>query len=91
MYIFSVLIGSGARNSAAAVLREWFAVGEAHWRSVRGDPWFGRRLPGILRQAGFQPTIPSASFDVYGDQEGVRLIADVASSRCHDPDYVQQS
>ena len=72
------------------LLLEWFAIGAASWRATRGDPWFGRRLPGLMRQASFQPTLPSASFDVYGDEDGVRLIADVASSRCYDPDYVER-
>lgn len=81
--------GGDLLQPSNTLLQEWFTAGEAHWRSVRGDPWFGRRLPGIVRQAGFQPTIPTASFDVYGDQEGVHLIADVASSRCHEADYLQ--
>lgn len=82
--------GGDLLHPSNALLLEWFTVAEADWRALRGDPWFGRRLPGLVRQAGFEPTIPSASFDVYGDRDGVRLIAEVASSRCFDPDYVQR-
>ena len=82
--------GGDLLHPSNELLWEWFAIGAESWRLLRGDPWFGRRLPGLVRQAGFQPTIPSASFDVYGDQAGVRLIAEVASGRCYEPDYVQR-
>lgn len=82
--------GGDLLQPSNALLREWFAVAEADWRSVRGDPWFGRRLPGLARQAGFEPTMLSASFDVYGDLEEVRLLAQVAAARCYEPDYVQR-
>lgn len=82
--------GGDLLHPANELLWEWFAVGAQSWRLLAGDPWFGRRLPGLVRQAGFQPTIPSASFDVYGDPDGVHMIADVAASRCYDADYVQR-
>ena len=55
--------GGDLLHPANELLWEWFAVGAQSWRLLAGDPWFGRRLPGIVRQAGFQPTIPSAAFD----------------------------
>ncbi|HRW10939.1 MAG TPA: methyltransferase domain-containing protein [Caldilineaceae bacterium] len=71
-------------------LLEWFALYEADWCSVRGDSRFGRRLPGMLRQAGFGTVKPMASYDIFGDRQGVALTAEVASSRCHDADYRQR-
>lgn len=82
--------GGDLLHPANDLLGKWFAIMLESWRLLRGDPLFGRRLPGLVRQAGFEPTLPSASFDVYGDEDGVRLIADVASSRCYDADYVQR-
>lgn len=72
------------------LLQEWFALYEADWNAVRGDSRFGRRLPGMMRQAGFHPTKPTASYDVFGDRQGLQLTAEVASSRCHDADYIQR-
>lgn len=72
------------------LLMEWFALLEADWRIVGGNPRIARSLPWVLRQAGFDSITPSASYDVYSDPEAVQLIAEVAAMRCQESDAVQR-
>lgn len=72
------------------LLLEWFALLEADWRIVGGNPRLARSLPWVLRQAGFASIRASASYDVYSDREAVQLIADVAAMRCQEVDAVQR-
>jgi len=83
-------IGGALLHPLDPLIQEWFALYEADWCAVRGDSRLGRRLPGIMRQAGFHPTKPTASYDVFGDRQGLHLAAEVAASRCRDADYVQR-
>ena len=83
-------IGGVLLHPLDPLIQEWFVLYEADWCGVRGDSRLGRRLPGIMRQAGFHPTKPTASYDVFGDRQGLQLAAEVAASRCHDADYVQR-
>jgi len=50
----------------------------------------GRRLRGLLHEAGFVDVAASASYKYYGDPEAVRFISHIAASRCDEPDFVEQ-
>jgi ubiquinone/menaquinone biosynthesis C-methylase UbiE len=50
------------------------------WQHSRGsDITFGRRLPFVLRRAGFTPTVKSVSADTKGDLESVRAHARITT------------
>lgn len=83
-------IGGILLHPPDALILEWFALYEADWCAVGGDSRIGRRLPGIMRQAGFHTIVPMASYDVFGDRQGVQQAAEVASGRCQDADFIQR-
>jgi ubiquinone/menaquinone biosynthesis C-methylase UbiE len=56
------------------------------WHQSRGsDIALGKRLPAILRQAGFSETIKSVSADTKGDPAGARSHADITISLLDGP------
>ena len=54
---------------------QWSAIYEDDWRSVAGDSRFGRRVTGLLHEAGFTDIHASASYEVYGDIDARRLVS----------------
>jgi hypothetical protein len=48
------------------------------------------RRRGLLHEAGFADVAASASFDVYGNLEGLRLLSQVVVSRFEEPDFLRQ-
>jgi SAM-dependent methyltransferase len=67
---------------------QWFAIYEDDWRSVGGDSRFGRRVRGLLGEAGFADIHASASYEVYCDIDARRLLGEIAASRCTESDFV---
>ncbi len=56
------------------------------WQQSRGsDITLGRRLPGILREAGFTGTLKSVSADTKGDPASVRSHAEITISLLDGP------
>lgn len=56
------------------------------WQQSRGsDVTLGKRLPAILREAGFHNTIKSVSADTKGDPEAVRSHAEITISLLDGP------
>lgn len=56
------------------------------WHHSRGsDITIGRRLPALLREAGFGNTVKSVSADTKGDSESTRAHADMTSSLLDGP------
>jgi ubiquinone/menaquinone biosynthesis C-methylase UbiE len=83
--------GSGLLFCAAAdVLHEYWSLHEAVWKMAGGDPRMGRRLLGLLREAGFVDVVASASYDVYGDSAKLKFASEIMTNRCEEPDFVSQ-
>jgi ubiquinone/menaquinone biosynthesis C-methylase UbiE len=71
-------------------LWQWLSLMEAVWEGQGGHPRLGRRLRGLLHEAGFVDVAASASYEYYGDPEAMRFISNIAASRCQEPDFVEQ-
>lgn len=66
------------------------AIFEADWEGVGGHPRLGRRLGGLLIEAGFVEVEASASYEIYSDLEGRRFIGQLGVSRWSEADFVKR-
>jgi ubiquinone/menaquinone biosynthesis C-methylase UbiE len=90
MGIRDVDMGGSLLAPADELVHHYLALLEAVWERAGGHPRLGRRLRGLLHEAGFVEVAASASYEVYGDPEGLRFISQIATSRCTEPDFVRQ-
>jgi ubiquinone/menaquinone biosynthesis C-methylase UbiE len=88
--IRDVDIGGNLIAPADELLWQWLSLMEAVWEGQGGHPRLGRRLRGLLHEAGFVDVVASASYEYYGDPEALRFISNIAASRCQEPDFVEQ-
>jgi ubiquinone/menaquinone biosynthesis C-methylase UbiE len=72
------------------LLHRWLELHEADWAGLGGHPRLGRRLRGLLEEAGFNVVQASASYDLFADEEGRRLACQLAVSRIREPAYVER-
>lgn len=77
-------------SSANDTPDRFFTIYRADWLAVGGHPDLGRRLRGLLHQAGFSVVRATASFDAYGTPEDLVFLARLAASRCTEPGFVQR-
>jgi len=66
------------------------AIFEVDWEGVGGHPRLGRRLGGLLIEAGFVEVEASASYEVFSNLEGRRLLGQIAVSRWTEADFVKR-
>jgi ubiquinone/menaquinone biosynthesis C-methylase UbiE len=83
-------IGGNLISPTDERLGEWLGLMEAVWEAQGGHPRLGRRLRGLLHEAGFVDVIASASYDYYGEPEALRFIGQIAASRCEEQDFIEQ-
>jgi len=76
--------------AASELVPQYPLLHEAVWKGVGGDPRIGRRLRGLLHEAGFVDIAASASFEVYGDRQGLRFLSQVVTSRFEEPGFLRQ-
>jgi ubiquinone/menaquinone biosynthesis C-methylase UbiE len=69
------------------LVEAFFALYEADWREVAGDPRTGRRLPGLMRQAGFCDAVTTASYELYASPDQLRFVSELFGTRCGEPDF----
>jgi len=55
-----------------------------------GDPYLGRRHRMLLRRAGFEQILASASYDAYPDQQSQAWFMNVIASRFEDLAFVER-
>lgn len=90
MGIRDVDMGGALLAPADELVHQYLTLLEAVWEGAGGHPRLGRRLRGLLHEAGFVDVAASASYEVYGDPERLRFISQIAASRCAEPDFVRQ-
>jgi ubiquinone/menaquinone biosynthesis C-methylase UbiE len=83
-------MGGTLLYASNGLVSQYKSLHEAVWKKAGGDPWMARRLRGLLHEAGFVDVAASASFDVYGDVEGLRLLSQTVVSRFGEADFVRQ-
>lgn len=73
-------------------LRRFFDVRERLWVN-RGlaDPFFGRRLRGLLRAAGFEDVAATSKYISYGTADSVRRFGLARAAECEDAWYAQSA
>ena len=72
------------------LLRRFYAVRERLWQLERvGDPYRGRRLRGLLAEAGFDRVAASSKYFSYGTPEAMRAFGGARASECRDGWYVE--
>ena len=75
---------------ADKLMEQSTAIFEADWAGVGGHPRLGRRLRGLLIEAGFVEVVASASYEVYSDLERRRFIGQIGVSRWSEVDFVKR-
>ena len=75
---------------ANELIERSLAIYEADWEGVNGHPRLGRRLGGLLTEAGFVEIEASASYEVYSDPEGLRFIGQIGVSRMTEVDFAKR-
>jgi ubiquinone/menaquinone biosynthesis C-methylase UbiE len=62
------------------------------WKSPRrgGDPMMGKHLRSLLRRGGFVRVEATASFDVYGNPDTLRVLMEASAEYILSPVYVEQ-
>jgi ubiquinone/menaquinone biosynthesis C-methylase UbiE len=72
------------------LLRRFYAIREELWQREWGlDPYRGRELRGLLREAGFERVQASTMYLSYGTAEGVRSFGVGRAEDCRDEEYVE--
>jgi ubiquinone/menaquinone biosynthesis C-methylase UbiE len=70
------------------LLRRFYAVREQLWLLENaGDPYRGRRLRGLLQQAGFERVAATSKYFSYGTSDAVRTFAGARADECRDGWY----
>lgn len=82
--------GGHLYSPATALLHEYARLLLTVWELAGGHPRIGRRLRGLLHEAGFVDVATTASYEVYGDPERLRFIAQIMASQCQEPDFVRK-
>jgi hypothetical protein len=88
--IRDVDMGGGMLCTASEFVSQYAALHEAVWERAGGHPRIGRRLRGLLHEAGFFDVAASASYEVYSDPEGLQFLSQIVASRIDAPDFVRQ-
>jgi ubiquinone/menaquinone biosynthesis C-methylase UbiE len=82
--------GGHLYSPANALLHEYARLLLTVWEMAGGHPRIGRRLRGLLHEAGFGDVATSASYEVYGDPERLRFLAQIITSHCQEPAFVEK-
>ncbi len=72
------------------LLHRWLELYAADWAGLGGHPRLGRRLRGLLLEAGFSDVRATASYELYSDGEGLRFASQLAVSRVREAAYVER-
>lgn len=83
-------MGGHLYSPANALLHQYADLLGAAWELGGGHPRIGRQLRGLLHEAGFGDVATSASYDVYGDLERFRFIAQIVASHCQEPEFIRK-
>ncbi|MBN1401551.1 MAG: methyltransferase domain-containing protein [Anaerolineae bacterium] len=65
-------------------------VYEADWCEAAGHARTGRRLPGLMRQAGPADIVTTAPYELYTTPDQLRSVAEIFATRCAEPDFCQR-
>lgn len=84
-------IGGVIYAPADALMDRFLSVYEADWAAVNGHPRIGRRLGGLLIEAGFTEVQASASYEVYSDPERREFITQIVVSRFSELDFIERA
>lgn len=78
-------------GASEAVVREAIAVWTEDWKNVSGDPYIGKRLRALLREAGFVRIKAGASYDVYPTPEALAWITEIVGSRYEEEQFIERA
>jgi ubiquinone/menaquinone biosynthesis C-methylase UbiE len=91
------LIGLRAPDNGAMLIEPPDPLIDQYWQlfakirdELGGESQVGRRLSGLLRQAGFTRVIGTATFESYGDPERAQWFADIHSRFALDSPYAKE-
>jgi len=74
------------------LLRRFYAVRERLWQlESAADPYRGRRLRGLLEQAGFDPVVATSKYFSYGTSEDVQSFGLARAEDCRDDWYAHSA
>jgi ubiquinone/menaquinone biosynthesis C-methylase UbiE len=75
----------------AALLRRFYDIRERLWLLDGADPYLGRRLRGLLGQAGFERVMATSVSISYGTEDAVRSFGLDRAADCRDAGYADSA
>ena len=72
------------------LIEQYHALFETDWEQTGGHPRLGRELRALLHKAGFVDIEASASYEAFGNKDGISWWSQIATSRLSEPDFVDR-